>query len=90
MTDAPTPEQLAVLERAMKRLPRFPRTLLLMAAVDRRSYTDIAKTLGITERQVERHIGRALCRYSRFVDEEENPQLRRPRRRWLFFLSPRR
>ncbi len=87
MTDEPTPERRALIQRAFERLSPFHQALFFMAANEKRSFPDIAKAFGISERQVERQLAKALTRFRRAIDEEENPL---PRRRWLSFLSRRR
>jgi DNA-directed RNA polymerase specialized sigma24 family protein len=72
------PEQLATMERAMLSLPRRTREVFLAHRLDGSSYADIAQSTGLTVRQVERHMAKALLRQSRFMDGDE----RTPWRRW--------
>ena len=72
------PEQVATMERAMLSLPRMTREVFLAHRLDGASYTEIARATGLTAREVERHMARALLRLSRFMDGDE----RTPWRRW--------
>ncbi len=72
------PEQLATMERAMLSLPRTTREVFLAHRLDGSSYAEIARATGLTVRQVERHMAKALLRLSRFMDGDE----RTPWRRW--------
>ena len=65
------PEQLATMERAMLSLPRMTREVFLAHRLDGASYTEIARATGLTARQVERHMAKALLRLSRFMDGDE-------------------
>ena len=72
------PEQLATMERAMLALRRTTREVFLAHRLDEESYTEIARATGLTVRQVERHMAKALLQLSRFMDGDE----RTPWRRW--------
>ncbi|TPG55044.1 sigma factor-like helix-turn-helix DNA-binding protein [Sphingomonas glacialis] len=72
------PEQLATMERAMLSLPRMTREVFLAHRLDGASYFEIAGATGLSIRQVERHMAKALLRLSRFMDGDE----RTPWRRW--------
>ena len=71
------PEQLATMERAMLSLPRMTREVFLAHRLDGSSYTDIAQATGLTVRQVERHMAKALLRLSRFMDGDERTSWQR-------------
>lgn len=65
------PGQLATMERAMLSLPRTTRDVFLAHRLDEMSYAEIARATGLSVRQVERHMARALLQFSRFVDGDE-------------------
>ena len=65
-----SPERLKRLEQAVGRLPLITRETFLARRVDGLSYAEIAKLTGLSERQVERHMARAICRLVRLVDDE--------------------
>ena len=64
------PELLKKLERAMLKLPRSTREIFLAKRLDGMSYQEIADRTGLTVRQVERHMARALCRLCRELEDE--------------------
>ncbi|MEG3086748.1 sigma-70 region 4 domain-containing protein [Sphingomonas sp. PB4P5] len=72
------PEQLATMERAMLSLPRTTREVFLAHRLDGSSYAEIARATGLSVRQVERHMAKALLQLSRFMDGDE----RTPWQRW--------
>jgi RNA polymerase sigma-70 factor (ECF subfamily) len=63
----PDPELLKKLERAMLKLPRSTREIFLAHRLDDMSYQEIADRTGLTVRQVERHMARAIYRLSKEV-----------------------
>ena len=63
-------EVLRKLERAMLKLPRSTRTIFLAHRLDSMSYREIADRAGLTVRQVERHMAKAIYRLSRELDDE--------------------
>ena len=75
MTDKPDPATLKRLERAVRKLPRLRREIFLAARLDDMDYVEIAERTGITVREVERHIARALLSIVRRMDKQ-------PRRWW--------
>ena len=75
MTDDPDPEIVKRMERAVRKLPRLQREIFLAARLDDMSYVEIAERTGLTVREVEREIARALVSIARRMD-------RRPRRWW--------
>jgi len=81
------PEQLVTMERAMLSLPRTTREVFLAHRLDGSSYTEIARATGLSIRQVERHMAKALLRLSRFMDGDERTAWRRwgdaQYRRWF-------
>jgi RNA polymerase sigma factor (sigma-70 family) len=68
--DDPDPEMLKKLERAIQKLPRSTREIFLAHRLDDMSYRQIANRTGLTVRQVERHMARAIYRICREVDDE--------------------
>ncbi|MBQ1499141.1 MAG: RNA polymerase subunit sigma [Sphingomonas sp.] len=75
MSDDPDPETLKRMEGAVRKLPRLRREIFLAARLDDMSYVEIAERTGLTVRDVEREIARALVSISRRMD-------RKPRRWW--------
>lgn len=75
MTDDPDPETIKRMERAVRKLPRLRREIFLAVRLDDMSYVEIAERTGLTVREVEREIARALVSISRSMD-------RQPRRWW--------
>jgi len=71
------PEHLARLERAVKSLRRLDREIFLARRLDDMSYAEIAERTGLTVKQVERAMVRALIGIDR--------HLCRPNRRWWFW-----
>uniref|UniRef100_UPI0035C95BAF sigma factor-like helix-turn-helix DNA-binding protein n=1 Tax=uncultured Sphingomonas sp. TaxID=158754 RepID=UPI0035C95BAF len=78
MQETADPELLVLLERAMDALPRRTREVFLANRVDDLSYADIARVTGLSRRQVQRQMARALYHLSCFMDGDE----RTPRQRW--------
>jgi RNA polymerase sigma factor (sigma-70 family) len=72
------PELLAKLEQAMELLPRRTREVFLANRIDGSSYADIARLTGLSQRDVQRQMVKALLHLSRFMDGDE----RRPWQRW--------
>lgn len=70
MPDDPDPEMLKKLERAMQKLPRSTREIFLAHRLDDMSYRQIADRTGLTVRQVERHMAKAIYRICREFDDE--------------------
>jgi len=71
------PEHLARLERAVKSLRRIDREIFLARRLDDMSYAEIAERTGLTVRQVERSVRRALVDIDCYMC--------RPERRWWFW-----
>lgn len=69
MTEHPDPELLKKLERAMLKLPRSTREIFLAHRLDNTSYREIANRTGLTVRQVERHMAKAIYRLCRELDD---------------------
>lgn len=75
MTDKPDPATLKRLERAVGKLPRLQREIFLAARLDDMDYVEIAERTGLSVREVERQIAKALLSIVRRMDK-------RPRRWW--------
>lgn len=75
MTDDPDPETIKRMERAVRKLPRLQREIFLAARLDDMSYVEIAERTGLSVREVEREIARALLSIACRMD-------RQPRRWW--------
>ena len=70
MADNPDPELLKKMERAMLKLPRSTREIFLAHRLDNMSYQEIADRTGLSVRQVERHMAKAICQLCRELDDE--------------------
>jgi len=81
------PEQLATMERAMLSLSRTTREVFLAHRLDGSSYAETARATGLSIRQVERHMVKALLRLSRFLDGDDRTSWQRwwdaRKRRWF-------
>jgi RNA polymerase sigma-70 factor (ECF subfamily) len=76
MGNSPDPdrqEQIERMEAIMLRLPRLTREIFLAHRLDAMPYDEIARRTGLTVRQVERHIARAILALMRGVDREPRP-----------------
>lgn len=62
------PELLKKLERAMLRLPRTTREVFLAHRLDDMSYQEIADRAGVSVREVERHMARAILAIDRSLN----------------------
>ncbi|WP_419808602.1 sigma factor-like helix-turn-helix DNA-binding protein [Sphingomonas sp.] len=65
------PEELARLERAMRALPRTTREIFLARRLDDYSYAKIAQITGLSVRQVERHMVKAIRQLGRYARGDE-------------------
>lgn len=70
------PELLARLEVALHSLPRRRREIFLAVRLDGTSYAELAEKTGLTVRQIEREVARAIAQIDRALDG------RRPERGW--------
>ncbi len=75
MTDEPDPEILKRLDRAVRKLPRLRREIFLAVRLDDMSYVEIAERTGLSVRDVERELAKALATLVRHMDKQ-------PRRWW--------
>lgn len=67
MTDAPDPELLRRLEQAVLNMPKLRREVFLACRLDNMTYGEIAARTGLTIRQVERHIAKAIGELDRHL-----------------------
>lgn len=69
------PVELQRMERALRKLPRRQREIFLAVRLDDLGYAEIAERTGLSVRDVERELAKALANFSRRLDQ-------RPRRWW--------
>ena len=60
MSDTPNPDLLRRLENAMRAMPKLQREIFMAHRLDDMPYDEIARRTGLTVRQVERQMARAL------------------------------
>ncbi|UUL83785.1 RNA polymerase sigma factor [Sphingomonas qomolangmaensis] len=77
MTKHPDAEQLKLLERAIRKLPRRQREIFCAVRCDDLSYEEIAERTGLTVVEVERLFAEALLNIMRRLDLK-------PKRWWRF------
>jgi RNA polymerase sigma-70 factor (ECF subfamily) len=70
MSHKPDPELLRRLEAAVALLPRKQREIFLAHRLDNMSYAEIASHTGLSVRQVERHVARAIYKLCKQMDGE--------------------
>jgi RNA polymerase sigma-70 factor (ECF subfamily) len=63
-------ELLRRLEHAIRTVPRRTREIFLAHRLDDMSYAEIAQRTGLSVREVERHMARAIYRLCKEVDRE--------------------
>jgi RNA polymerase sigma-70 factor (ECF subfamily) len=68
MSDAPDPDRLRRLEEVMLNIPQLQREIFMAHRLDNMPYDEIACRTGLTVRQVERHIARAIYKLSKQLD----------------------
>ena len=68
MSDAPDPALLRRLEDAVRNIPKLQREIFMAHRLGDMSYWEIARRTGLTVRQVERHMARALYKLSKQMD----------------------
>ena len=76
MGGPPEPQQQELVERLqaiMLRVPRLTREIFMAHRLDDMSYEEIARRTGLTIRQVERHIARAILRLDRGLHDKPRP-----------------
>ncbi len=68
MSDLPDPDLLRRMEEAMLNIPKLQREIFMAHRLDNMPYDEIARRTGLTVRQVERHIARAIYKLSKQLD----------------------
>ncbi|MFN3727720.1 MAG: sigma-70 family RNA polymerase sigma factor [Allosphingosinicella sp.] len=68
MSDTSDPEFLRRLEEAVGNIPRLQREIFMAHRLDDMSYRQIADRTGLTVRQVERHMAKAIYKLSKQMD----------------------
>jgi RNA polymerase sigma-70 factor (ECF subfamily) len=68
MSETTDPNFLRRLEEAMLNIPKLQREIFMAHRLDNMSYGEIARRTGLTMRQVERHMARALYKLSKQLD----------------------
>ena len=68
MSDTPDPDFLRRIEEAMLNIPNLQREIFMAHRLDDMSYGEIARRTGLTVRQVERHMARALYKLAKQMD----------------------
>lgn len=68
MSDTPDPDLLRRLEEAMLNIPKLQREIFMAHRLDDLPYEEIARRTGLTVRQVERHLARAIYKLSKQLD----------------------
>lgn len=81
------PERLARIERALAALPRRTREIFLAHRLDDMGYAKIADITGLSLRQIERHMAKAIFQIGRYAEGDERTAWQRWRQehlpRWL-------
>ncbi len=68
MSDRPDPELLRRMEVAIVNMPKRQREIFMAHRVHNMSYREIAERTGLTARQVERHIAKAIYKLAKQMD----------------------
>ena len=68
MSDPPDPDLLRRVEEAMLNIPKLQREIFMAHRLDNMSYEEIARRTGLTVRQVERHMARAIYKLVKQMD----------------------
>jgi RNA polymerase sigma-70 factor (ECF subfamily) len=76
--EPPDPELLGRLEAALRSLPKLRREIFLAVRLDAMPYGEIARTTGLSIKQVERHVARAVAQIDRCLEHAETS----PSRSW--------
>jgi RNA polymerase sigma-70 factor (ECF subfamily) len=71
MSDTPDPDLLRRMEDAMRAMPKMQREIFLAHRLDDMSYGEIAERTGLTIRQVERHMAKAIYKLVKQLDGEK-------------------
>jgi RNA polymerase sigma factor (sigma-70 family) len=68
MSDTSDPDLLRRLDEAVSKIPKLQREIFMAHRLDDMSYREIARRTGLTVRQVERHMARALYKLMKQLD----------------------
>ena len=68
MSDTADPDFLRRIEEAMLNIPKLQREIFMAHRLDNMSYGEIARRTGLTVRQVERHVARALYKLAKQME----------------------
>ncbi len=71
MSDTPDPDLLRRMEQAMLNIPKLQREIFMAHRLDDMPYGEIAHRTGLTVRQVERHMARAIYKLDKQLDGEK-------------------
>ena len=71
--DAQQQELIERLQAIMLRMPRLRRQIFIAHRLDGMAYVEIARGTGLTVRQVERHMARAIADLDRGLHSEPRP-----------------
>ncbi len=69
--ETPDPDLLRRMEDAMRAMPKMQREIFLAHRLDDMSYGEIAERTGLTVRQVERHMAKAIYKLVKQMDGEK-------------------
>ena len=68
MSDTPDPDLLRRLEAAMLNIPKLQREVFMAHRLDNMPYCEIARRTGLSVKQVERHVARAIYKLSKQLE----------------------
>ena len=68
MSDTPDPDFLRRIEEAMLNIPKLQREIFMAHRLDNMSYDEIARRTGLTARQVEGHMTKAIYKLVKQLD----------------------
>jgi len=71
MSDTPDPDLLRRMEDAMRAMPKMQREIFMAHRLDDMSYDEIARRTGLSVRQVERHVAKAIYKLVKQLDGEK-------------------
>ena len=71
MSETPDPDLLRRMEEAMLNMPKLQRQIFLAHRLDDMSNDEIARRTGLTVRQVERHMAKAIYKFVKQMDGEK-------------------
>ena len=68
MSDTPNSDLLRRMEQAMLNIPKLQREIFVAHRLENMSYGEIARRTGLSVKQVERHVARAIYKLSKQLD----------------------